>query len=62
MDIPAFSMSLARIEIENSVGIAMLSKSLDTMETTGAAMVQMMSQSLELTVNPNVGGNIDLSL
>jgi len=61
MDIPVLSMNLAQIDTGNKVGIAMLSKSLDMAEETGAAMIQMMNQSMELMVNPHVGGNIDLS-
>ena len=38
------------------VGIAMLSKAMDAQEQMGAALTQMMEQS----VNPNLGANIDL--
>ena len=39
-----------------AVGTVMLSKSLDLNEALGASMVQMMEHS----VNPAVGGNIDV--
>lgn len=38
------------------VGVAVLSKSLDTIETLGQGMINMMEQS----VSPHLGQNIDL--
>lgn len=60
MNIPELSMSLAQTQTMNNVGVAVLSKSLDAMESTGAQMVDMMRSSMELSVNPAVGGNLDL--
>ena len=60
MDIPGLSMALSQVEALNSVGTAILAKSLDTMETTGAQMIDMMKSSMELSVNPAVGSNIDI--
>ncbi len=60
MNIPEVSMSLAQTQTMNNVGVAVLSKSLDAMESTGAQMVDMMRSSMELSVNPAVGGNLDL--
>lgn len=39
----------------SQVGVAMLSKSLDTQQQSGSSMVKMMEQS----VNPSVGSNFD---
>lgn len=58
MDIPALSMSLSQIDVTNKVGVAMLSKSLDTMEDMGEGMTKMM----EASVTPHLGQNIDLSV
>lgn len=60
MNIPELSMSLAQTQTMNSVGVALLSKSLDMMESTGDQMVDMMKSSMELSVNPAVGANIDM--
>lgn len=60
MDIPALSMALAQTQTISDVGITMLSKSLDSMETGGDAMIDMMNSSMELYVNPAIGSNIDL--
>ena len=62
MDIPSLSMGLAQSRTLNEVGPAMLAKSLDNLESTGAQMVNMMTTSMELSVNPAVGANIDVYL
>jgi hypothetical protein len=62
MNISGMPINLSQINTGNAVGIAMLSKSLDAVESTGAAMIDMMTQSMELAVNPHIGGSIDLSI
>ncbi len=62
MDIPALSMAMSQNRILNDVGIAMLSKSLDTMEENGAAMIATMDSMAELSVNPDIGSNIDIRI
>ncbi|MDD6057115.1 MAG: YjfB family protein [Clostridiales bacterium] len=42
--------------VSNSIGTAVLGKSLDITEQMGASMIKMMEQS----VNPGVGRNIDV--
>lgn len=62
MNIPDLSMSLAQGQTLSNVGTALLAKSLDNMEASGDQLVDMMQSSMELSVNPAVGGNIDLYL
>ncbi len=62
MDIPALSMALSQNKVMNDFGVAMLSKSLDTMEDLGETLVSTMDASMELSVNPDIGGNIDLRI
>ncbi|MCR5503275.1 MAG: YjfB family protein [Lachnospiraceae bacterium] len=62
MDIAGLSTALAYQNTMSQVGTAVLAKSLDSMEQNGAAMVSMMDRSMELSVNPNVGGNFDMSV
>ena len=62
MDIPALSMALSQNKILNDVGVAMLSKSLDNMQDTGAALVASIDSVSELSVNPDIGANIDIRL
>lgn len=62
MDIAGLSTSLAYANTANQVGIAMLSKSLDLNEQQGASLVSMMDRSMELSVNPHIGSNFDMSV
>ncbi len=57
MDISALSISLSSISTSNDIGVAVLAKSLDVMDAEGDSLKKMM----ELSVNPSVGGNIDIS-
>lgn len=58
MDIAALSMDMHMIDLQSKVGTAILSKSLDTLESTGDSMIKMM----EASVMPNLGQNIDVSV
>ena len=50
------SSSVSTGSLAYAVGAAMLSQSLELNEALGASMVQMMERS----VNPELGGNIDV--
>lgn len=58
MDIAGLSIAMSQTTVMNEIGTAVLGQSLDTIETMGESMIQMMEQS----VNPNVGANIDIRL
>lgn len=58
MDIAALSMGLSQANLMQSVNVSVLSMSLDTVEQSGDAMVQMMEKS----VNPQLGQTIDIKL
>lgn len=61
MDIAGLSMSLSAIDTTNQVGVAMLSKAMDTSQVIGAGIVQMIdSAAMERSVNPAVGSNFDM--
>ncbi len=62
MDIAALSMTLANIELGDRIGTAVLDKALESAEVAGASMIQMMDRSMELSVNPGIGGNFDVSV
>lgn len=63
MDIAALSMAMAQNDIGTKVGVAVLDKSLDTAETVGAQLVQMIdSTAMQRSVTPHIGGNIDISV
>jgi hypothetical protein len=58
MDIAALSMSMHTASLMNDVGVAMLSKSLDTIEVMGDGMRKIM----EASVQPQLGQNVDYSI
>ena len=58
MHIASLSTSLSMANVQNDFGVLMLSKQLDTVEDMGDSMIKLMEQS----VNPHLGGNIDISV
>lgn len=63
MDIAGLSMALATVDLQAKVGTAVLDKTLDLGEVLGEGMVKMIDASaMELSVNPNVGANIDIRI
>lgn len=60
MNIPELSTALANVQLTNQVGIAVLDKALENSEAAGESMISMMDRSMELSVNPHIGSNIDL--
>ena len=58
MDIPALSVAMSQIDTVNQYNVAMLVKTLDTVEESGDLMIKMMEQS----VNPHLGQNIDITV
>lgn len=57
-NIAAMSMAMASNKTQDAVGTAVLAKTLDTYQANGAALTKMM----EMSVNPSVGGNFDMSV
>lgn len=63
MDIAAMSMALAQHNVQTDVGIAMLDKSMSVSESFGTHLTDMIdTASMELSINPSLGANIDISL
>ena len=58
MDIPTLSVAMSQANIVNQYNIAVLAKTLDTVEETGDMMLKMMEQS----VTPHLGQNIDITV
>ena len=58
MIIGGLDTSISTSNINNDIQVAMLRKSLDTIETSGAELTKMM----EASVTPNLGQNIDYSV
>lgn len=63
MDIPSLSMSMAQTNLLTDVGTAVLAKSLDQADVIMSSMTEMLDASaMELSVNPDIGANIDISV
>ena len=63
MDIAALSMAMSQNKIMESVGVAVLANALDTQENVGDEVVAMIdSAAMERSVNPAIGGAIDISV
>ncbi|NOU63330.1 putative motility protein [Paenibacillus sp. LMG 31461] len=58
MDIPAMSMSLAQNNLSQAVGISVLKMAKEQMAEQGQQVVQL----IERSVQPNLGGNLDISV
>lgn len=58
IDIPSLSMAMSQNKVMSDVSVAVLGNALDVFQETGDSMTRMMEQS----VNPNLGGNIDISV
>ncbi len=59
IDIPALSMAMSQNKVMSDFSVAMLDKSLDTFTDLGDTMTKVL---MEQSVNPNLGGNIDISV
>lgn len=63
MDIAELSMAMSQMNTMSAVGTAVLSQSLDMGKTVGNEIVNMIdAAAMERSVNPAVGGNIDIRL
>lgn len=66
MDIAALSTNMAQSKLMNSVGCAVLGKVLDQTRQSGSQITELLesapAQNLELSVNPNIGGQFDMSV
>lgn len=63
MDIAGLSMAMKTVDLQAKVGTAILDKTLDMGEVLGQGMVEMIdAAAMELSVNPNVGANVDIRI
>ena len=58
MDIAALSTSMSMIDLAGQASVKVLAMSLDNLEIAGDGLQKMM----EMSVNPHIGANIDISL
>ncbi|MGN0160281.1 MAG: YjfB family protein [Lachnospiraceae bacterium] len=58
ISLSALSIGASAIDTGNTIGIAMVKKSLESIEQSGDNLTKMM----EASVNPHIGQNIDYSI
>lgn len=58
MDITQVVASIPTMNLGNEIATAVMKLSLDNLETAGDGLKKMM----EMSVNPSLGGNIDISI
>ncbi len=56
MDIGALSMALSQMNVRQEANVSLMKKTLDQSETNSAQVVKMLEQS----VQPHLGGSVDL--
>ncbi len=65
MDIAALSMGLSQMKVAQQAGISVMKLAMDTAVNQTADLTQMLeasAQSMELSVTPHLGTNIDVSV
>lgn len=62
MNIAALSMSIAKSQVQDKWGVAMLKNSLDLQQENGNALSEMLEGVSENMVNPNTGSNIEIRI
>ncbi len=66
MDIAGLSTSMSMANLQTSWGMKMMDKAMDTAESQGTQMAQMIASvptaQMELSVNPTVGSMFDASV
>ena len=65
MDIAALSMSLSQMKVAQQASISVMKMAMDTVEVQAIDITQMLEANtriMEQSINPNLGGTIDIKL
>lgn len=65
MDIAAMSTMISQSSIQQQASLSVLKLSMDSAKVQAADLAEMLQQStqaMEISVNPHLGGNIDIKL
>lgn len=63
MDIAKVAMQMSQFNTQQAVSMKVLSNAMDTQEMAGNGLLKMMdAAAMELSVNPHIGGNFDMSV
>lgn len=65
MDIAGLSMGLSQMKVAQEASVSVMKMAMDTAKGQNvdlAKMLEINTRIMEQSVNPNIGGNIDISL
>ncbi|MBW4827889.1 MAG: YjfB family protein [Clostridiaceae bacterium] len=65
MDIAGLSMGLSQMKVAQEASVSIMKMAMDTAKGQNvdlAKMLEVNTRIMEQSVNPNIGGNIDISL
>lgn len=62
MDIAAMSVALNQSKVQMDASLMVTKKAMDISKDQSAIMIEDMKKTMELSVNPSIGGNIDIKL
>jgi len=65
MDIAALSMGLSQMKVAQEASVSVLKMAMDSMKGQSVDLTQMLevnTNMMEQSVNPHIGGNIDISI
>lgn len=65
MDIAALSMGLSQMKISQQVNVSVMKMAMDSAQTQTADLTQMINDNtrmMEMSINPHIGGSIDIKL
>ena len=63
LNMATYATNYAQSKLVNEVGTAVLSKALDNQQAEAGGLLKMMdAAAMELSVNPHIGGNFDMSV
>ena len=65
MDIAALSIGLSQMKVAQQASISVMKMAMDSVKGQAVDMAKMLqanTKMMEQSVNPNIGGNIDISL
>ncbi len=64
MDIALLSMSLSQMKVAQEAGISVMKMAMETDKGQGAKVTQILesTKQMEHSLNPHLGGNIDIKL
>lgn len=65
MDIAALSMGLSQMKVSQEASVSVLKMAMDSMKGQSFDLTQMLevnTKMMEQSVNPYIGGNIDISI